>query len=266
MKIDIYRMVLFAVGVGLGAPAWSADKFPCPQAPISLAFYEAGALYNEGKGLDVDVFEALRKRTGCTFQTSERPRARIWMEMEAGQLDMATSAISTQAREQFAHFVYYMRQKNMVLAGKTLPTDIVSPEQFLANPALKWGAIRSYKHGVSYDAFVDQLRASGRSPEAKDSPELLRMLKLDMFAATLSIPLVYRYVLTDADLKAIRVMDWKKNEGDIPYALIFSRAKFSEPEIQRWREVVDDMTRDGTMLKLLSKYLPPVEAHAALLK
>ncbi len=186
--------------------------------------------------------------------------------MEAGQLDMATSAISTPAREQFAHFVYYMGQRNMVLAGKTLPPDITFTEQFLANPALKWGAIRSYKHGASYDDFVDQLRAVGRSPEAKDSPELFRMLKLDMFAATLSIPLVYRHILTDADLKTIRVTDWKKNEADIPYALIFSRAKFSQSEILRWRELVDGMTRDGTMLKLFSKYLPPAEASAALLK
>jgi polar amino acid transport system substrate-binding protein len=266
MAIGILRIAVLAVGVALGANAWGADKFPCPKDPITMAFYESGAMYHEGKGLDIDLYETLKQRTGCSFRTSERPRARIWKEMESGQLDMATSAIGTPEREKFAHFVYYLRQKNMVLAGKSMPADMASTDQFLANPTLKWGVVRSFKHGPYYDDFVARLHANGRSTEAVDSVELLRMLKLDMVPGVLSVPLVYRHLLTDAELSAVRVLDWKKDDSGDKLGLIFSKARFSESEVQQWREVIDGMRRDGTMLRLLSKYLPPAEARAALLK
>ena len=58
--------------------------------PITFALYENGDIYDSvsNTGIDKDVAEELAKRIACHFEFSVKPRARIWHDIERGELMM----------------------------------------------------------------------------------------------------------------------------------------------------------------------------------
>ena len=51
----------------LPAHAEKAAAPTCPSRPIVVGLYDFGNFYRAGAGLDKDVAEELRKRSGCRF-------------------------------------------------------------------------------------------------------------------------------------------------------------------------------------------------------
>ena len=96
-----------ALGLVLCAAApllWAAPNASNPDycdRPLRVALFEFGVLYQTSTqdGIDARVLDILEKHSGCAFERSVRPRARIWKELEAGSLDVATAAIPTPERK-----------------------------------------------------------------------------------------------------------------------------------------------------------------------
>ncbi len=153
-KIKCTQATLQVLIWGAAVSCWAADRPDCP-APITFALYENGYIYDAASntGIDKDVAEELGRRSGCRFEFSVKPRARIWVEIESGALMMTGSGIQTDKRDVFSWAVRYMAQKNYVLVKNELNAN--SADQFAADPNLLWGAVRSYKHGEQADAFLD---------------------------------------------------------------------------------------------------------------
>ncbi len=88
------RLLLAGLAVVFVDGALAGERLDlCPAGgPIRFAHYEFGLIYtNEGGGIDEDVQLELARRSGCRFEVSMQPRARIWLALESGQLDMAAS-------------------------------------------------------------------------------------------------------------------------------------------------------------------------------
>ena len=66
-------------------------------------------------GLPSEHMQALAQRSGCKFNVTLMPRARIWQLIESGLLDFSLSGISTPAREKFASFGWYFSNKYHLL-------------------------------------------------------------------------------------------------------------------------------------------------------
>src|SRR5262249_40911547 len=129
--------------------AESPAEYGCDR-PVHLAYYEFGPLYHGGVGIDRDVVEELGRRAGWVFETALKPRAQIWQELQDDKLDMATSGLRTDARNQFAYFVPYLGMKNVFIAEQSIAGGIESFDDVVGNPHLKIGVVKGYIHGAYF--------------------------------------------------------------------------------------------------------------------
>lgn len=251
--------VLLLLGLPVSAAHAAVD---CGEKPVRLAFYEFGLLYNNGRGIDKDVVDALRQRTGCRFEISVMPRARIWQDLENGALDMSVSGIQNPARDRFAWFAPYMALKNMAV---TTPPS-ATPDAFLKRDKAKWAAVRAFKHGQTADRFLEQMRQQGRVIDVPDVASAFTLLKAGRVEGMFAQSPVYRLHLQAADLSGrFTLTDWASQEAPVPHALILSKSRFTQSQAEAWQKQVNELVVDGSMLRILRQHLPADEARAQML-
>lgn len=242
-----------------------AQNLPaCPSRPIVLALQELGQFYRAGVGLDKDMADEFAARSGCKFETPVLPRARTWQEIEAGRVDMTLSALKTAERAEKFWFFPYLQARLVVIIHKDKAVTIKSQEDFLKQDNLLLGAVRSTNHGYN-ETFVQQLRKSNRVVDVNDSERLYAMLEARRFDAVIGLQLIYGAYLDQTQMESkYKVIDWSPENLKGHAQLVLARKNFSEAEAQRWNQLLQAMIRDGTMLRLLKKYVSKAEAEKML--
>ncbi|WP_367850083.1 substrate-binding periplasmic protein [Rhodoferax sp. WC2427] len=244
--------------------AVAADGSLCPDRPIRFAYFEMGALYSRGVGIDRDLVDALQQRSGCSFAAAVQPRARTWMELERGNLDMTASALSTPAREKFAWFADYFVDRNRLLLRAELPVAIRSLAELLADPQVRVGVVRGFVHGAALDGVVAQLRDQGRLEEVEDQETLYRMLAGRRFDAIFGYPYVYAQYLRQNQMAAkVRVVELATLPTARSY-LAMSHKAFTQAQAQRWQELLNGMRADGSLQAIFQKHLGAAAARQML--
>lgn len=254
------RTLLAACVSGLTATAcWSAERPDCSRT-FTLAYHDHGMLYSKAsdQGIDKDVAQELIKRSGCRVEVSVMPRARIWKWIESGELDFSMSGITNESRDKFASFAWYLYNKYYLMVRKDAQARTLA--EFEQNKSLRLGSIRSFRYSPSANLLADRLAEQGRISEVVDHEQLLAMLKLDRIQGMIIEPFNYSQV----DAKALGELTRIVEVGDPPtlHGLIMSKASLPETELRKWRGLIDEMRRDGTLLKILRKYFAPEEAKA----
>jgi len=258
-------LTLVALAARPSSPAAVRADPSCPAPPIHLAFYEYGKLYENGVGIDADIVTELERRTGCPFRKEVMARARIWSDLESGALDMSVSGIQTPQRDRFAWFVPYMIIKNHAILGPRAARSVHSPEEFLAQPKLVFGVVRSFRHGEAQDRFLEELRSRGRIEESPDAETLFQKLKSGRIDGLFSQSPVYSRYLKELDMQAVAtVQDWTPGEAGVPHGLILAKSRFSQGDAARWRSLVGAMRTDGTLLAIFRRHLDEAEARRIL--
>lgn len=251
---------LFALG--LCGPVHAA---PC--GPYSLAFYEHGVLYyrdakGDYAGIDLDIVNELAKRSGCVFNTVLESRVRIWDQLAKNNLDISVSGIPSPERELFAEFMLYLQTQNFALLRRDLAAKLSSPEAFLADPARRVVVVKSFKHGPTFDAWLDKLRAQQRVTEAPDFESVVRVFKLGRADAMLALPSSWPLILRREGLQEqVSVLDWAPQDR-ITAGLIVSRQRVSEADRQRLRAALLGMQKDGTLDAIFRRHVDAATAKA----
>ncbi|MRW91685.1 transporter substrate-binding domain-containing protein [Duganella sp. FT80W] len=239
--------------------AASADHHGPTCGHLRSAFYEYGALYyktadGHWTGIDKDVVDEVARRLGCTIEALTDSRVRIWAGLSGGSIDMSVSAVATPEREKMGRLVPYLAERNYVLLQASAPDNMHSMDDFLANPALKIGVIKSFRHGKAYDAWLAQLRARGRVYEAPDYEALLRLFKVGRVHAVMAISTGW-YPLFKRE--PLRIMDWAPPKDAVIGGLILSRQHIDEALAERFSQTIRAMREDGTLKRIFERHLNP---------
>ncbi|WP_296447782.1 substrate-binding periplasmic protein [Rhodoferax sp. UBA5149] len=244
--LGIALLMSFALGV-----AQAADGPDCSR-PLTLALHEHGLLYSSdtGGGIDKDVADELIKRSGCKVIVSVMARARIWQVIESGALDFSLSGISNEQREAFAGFAWYFSNKYYLLARKDAGVRQLS--DFEKNTRLQLGVIRSFRYSKNANEFVDRLSAENRVIYASGLDPLYELLALNRIQGMIIEPFDYSQVAGSPVRDLTMIVDTR--DDPVPHGLIMSKKSLSATEQAKWRALVDDMRRDGTMLHIFGKY------------
>lgn len=264
MLSHLFRLGL--LGAALNAPFAHAAP-ACPEQAIKLAFFESPVLYSQGSGLDKDFVDELQRRSGCRFDTQVMPRARVWKDLEDGALDMTTSVLPTPERETTLWIVNYFQLRSYVILLKAQAGQFKSPEEFLAGPkTVLFGRVRGYKHGAALDEWLGKLEAQGRVHDVAKTEQLYRMLEQGRLAAISASPMIYKEKLPEYGLSdKVSIVDWGGPTANSPRGLGLSKRSFSEAQAREWRTLVEGLQRDGTMRRLIGKYMDARETEAMLL-
>lgn len=234
------------------------------QKSLEVAFYEAGFLFNDEKGIDLDVILELEKRIGVEYKHSIKPRARIWHELSEGLLPMSVSGIETKERLEFARFVPYIAQKNKVVILKDNSEKYRKMENFINNKDAKIAVVRGFRHGEFYDEVISKIEKN-RINEVPAVERLFFLLKNKRVDLIISLPVFYRYEFRNLAMGSIsEVKDWDTSDSTIIHGLVLSKKFFSEEDYQKISGIILNMREDGTLERIFSKYLPKDEVEEAL--
>ncbi len=257
----IGTMILFGVCSGVAV----AGLPNCGDQPIRLAFHEYGILYSNGIGINKDIADEIIRRSGCKFETSVLPWARILNNLAAGTLEMGMSGIDTPERGQIAWFAHYFSGKTYVVIRADLAQTVRSTENFMAQPQLQIGIVTSYTHGPHLESFLERLRQDKRVQEVPDTKINFVKLQHHRIDALLTSSLVFGQMIHDLGLVSdVVVQDWAPAEKRHPVGLIMSKHRFSESDVEPWRDLLRQMRTDGTLKKIYTRYLPEDEANKML--
>ncbi len=264
----IRLLLLLLLGFG-GLSGVLAGPVDCGDRPITFAYYKYGFFYYEqdgqGRGFDLDLIAELTARTGCTFTAQVMPRARVWADLENGQLDMSAAGVQTRERDRFAWFVPYFITKNYVLIRAPALRTVHSAADFLAQPALIFGVVRGFKHGEAQDQWLEQLRRNARIEESAGIDVLLEKLKRGRIDGLFAQPPVYQKIIADLDLAGeVVVQDWFGDDPGIRGNLILAKSRFSAADAQRWQVLVRQLRDDGTLKRIFAAHMPATEAEQLL--
>jgi polar amino acid transport system substrate-binding protein len=257
-----YLMALVVTGLLSTANAAQPADFYCSR-PLRVALFEYGVLYRSAlhDGADSRFLALLQKRTGCEMDIVVLPRSRVWAEMKAGTLDVATAVIATPERESYAYILPYLQTRNVVLVNKKVAGRAHSIEE-LAQSGLRMGAVRSFRHEPSYDALLDTLRSHQRVLEAADVQENLRFLQRGMVDAVVSQPIVYRQYLSETQLRNdIVIRDWAPTQEASVGGLMLSRTAFTEVQAHRWDTLIETVQKDGSQIRTFLPFMSATEAR-----
>lgn len=241
----------------------------CGDKPIRLAFYEFGNLYyldrQQAQGIDKEVADELMKRSACRFDVQVLARARIWADLASGDLDMSVSGIQNPERDKFAWFAHYLSMKNYAVVRPEVASQSQTAAGFMQQARWQFGAVRSFKHGVEQDKWLNELRTVQRVQDSANVETLFKKLKEGRIDALFSQPPVHRKYLQDLGMQGQAVvLDWTPAEKGVAHGLILSKARFTEADARQWQALVAGLRSDGTLKRIYNRYLPSGEAAALL--
>lgn len=258
------QRICATMALASGMAAAAADLPMCPDHPIRFAYFEMGALYSRGVGIDKDLVDALQQRSGCTFTAAVQPRARTWLELERGTLDMTASALSTPEREKFAWFADYFVDRNSLLLRTELSSSIQSLPDLVNDNRVRMGVVRGFAHGAELSGYVEKLRNLGRLEEVEDQEALYRMLAVRRFDAIFGDPYVYvQYLGQNQVADKVRVVELTTLPTTRNY-LALSRKAFTQAQAQRWQELLNTMRADGSLQAIFQRHMGASAAREVL--
>ncbi|POA97115.1 ABC transporter substrate-binding protein [Chromobacterium sinusclupearum] len=239
----------------LALPSHAAPNPACPNGPLRVGFYKFGVAYRDGNGYDVDMVRELARRLHCPIASeTELPRLRALKMLESGQIDLGTSTLATPDRLAYAWIFPYNHTRNMVLLHPSIHARAL-PE-LLRDPALRWGAIRGYRHSAQQDQLLAQMKAENKLVMANDEDDLFRMLDDGIVTAAFSLPTSYGRWLRDPQVaKRILVVDLFPSGETIASGLALSKARFSQEAAEHWHLELKKMYQDDSLLNILRRHL-----------
>jgi polar amino acid transport system substrate-binding protein len=231
--------------------------------------YEHGALYyrsgDQWAGIDKDIVDELARRTGCALRMTRDSRIRIWTMLKEGTLDMTMSGIATPERETFARFTPYLQSRNMLLVRQDAARQAGTLEQFAALPELKVAVIRGFRHGATYDAWLERLRKQGRVYDTPDYTTLLRLFQYGRVQAILQLSSNVDVLQRDARLRGrFRVLDLAPREN-VQGSLVISRL-VGDASATTLERALRAMREDGTVKTIMERHTSPERALAMLVR
>jgi len=250
-----FSLLVLAPALWLCAEAVAAESLGC-ETPIRLAFYRNPLVYHDGGGIDQDVVAELARRTGCQFELSVMPRAEIWKALESGELDMATSGISTPERRAIAYFIPYLYLRNKLILPDYLGDELKSLEDFHDMPGARIGVIAGYRHGAYIDTLLRMLRSEGRVREYSDDTARFSALLHGEVEAVIGHEMNLRSAVIDRQQRShFRVIDVMPGPA-IGLGLVLGRKHFTPAQSAQWQREIDAMWVDGGLLKIMSQNAP----------
>lgn len=162
------------------------------------AFREAGGKIG---GISVDMVNEIARRTGCKFEFFWFPRQRLFVELEAGRIDMTMAALRTPERDAYARYLPYAWLQYDLILSEPAGQHYASLTDFVARGTGRLNVTR----GMNYDAAVETqlalLAEAGRLEVVNDFETVFGKLEMGRADGTLATPPIYTKYLKNGNLK-----------------------------------------------------------------
>ncbi|WP_141100750.1 transporter substrate-binding domain-containing protein [Roseateles aquatilis] len=207
----------------------------------------------EGAGLDREFFTLLAARSGCAFVYELESQPRVWVRLREGSLDITSWAIPTEERLRHVTIVPLLTVRPMAYTWAS--AGVSTPRAFLARQELRAVVVKGSSYGPGFDAMLGTLAASARVSAVADVDAATRVFMAHRVDLIVTYPWVMARQLRAMPGK-IEVADWHPDGPTIHSGLALSHRTVSAQDQARLLDALSTLQKDGTLKRLVDRYLP----------
>lgn len=162
----------------------------------------------------------------------------------------------------------YFQSRNEAVLRRGAGGTTLTAAAFAADDNLRFGVVRSFRHGEGWDAWIAAMREQGRVTEVPDSRTLLLMLehgRIDGFAA---LPSVMDRLLKERGGAAVPFWvrrPWFSEHPVSTSNIALQRERIRPALREQIVQAIADMRRDGALEKIFARHLSSAEDVRAML-
>ncbi|WIT10040.1 transporter substrate-binding domain-containing protein [Paucibacter sediminis] len=216
-----------------------------------------------GVQIDINV-EALR-RMGCGVKLVEMPFARALVELEHGDLDVLAGAFRRPEREAYAWFstpALHSRNMLYIRRADAARWPFKSLLELRGSP-FRLGAQIGVVYGPDYAALMrDEVFARGVS-KVSNRHGLWQMLERGRIDGVIADELTAEFELAGLKLSD-KLLKTLVMVSDEPAPTAFSMRSTDPGFVERYNSTIEAMRRDGSLQRIVQRYLGAEAAAAAL--
>lgn len=265
MKLFRYTLLFFVVGFlgqQVAAQYQKKDvKNVCERRfLVGLNNFEPFAYRERGRlrGLAHDVIETLKEKMGCQFIESEISHPTAIDQLSRGRVDVLALLVRSNNYEAGGEFIpFYESHRELTVSKKSFVKGR-KIEDYIADDKIKFAYMIGNRSVITEDEEKKLLKAS-RLVGVPGPDEAYRLLREGRVQAVLFSALVSSYHVKKHSMmdQVERVVDLSKK---IEVGIYLSKRRINAQEKEMFENALSEIKKDGSFLRVFSKYMTEEEA------
>ena len=239
-----------------GAPALAAGGCERPlQVGISLLGWAAYEEQGRLKGIAPDLIAMLGTAVGCEMQLSLRPRARVMLDFQTGELDIVSSSLRSPDRDLAGDYEPYAYSGYDIVVLNQFARRVERLASLVELPRLKLGLVRGVQMPDAANAVIEGLAAQDRIEWAPDFQNLATRLEAGRFHVAVFPTAIQLKLRHDGQLSARFLALPLPESPPLPVGMYFSRKRLDEAQRRKLGLALRQLVRSGEVQRLYARYL-----------
>ena len=197
----IRMFVITGLWFGVGAAHAGASCPPVTRVGLSDLGYTAFRDGTRISGISVDVVNEIARRTGCKFEFLWYPRQRLFVELEAGRIDMTMASLRTPERDDYARYLPYAYLQYDLVLTEPAGQHYTSLSDFVARGTGRLNVTRGMNYDTAVETQLALLASAGRLEVVNDFETVFGKMEMGRADGTLATPPIYGRYLKNGNLK-----------------------------------------------------------------
>ena len=238
------------------ACAQAAVAPACPPAIVGVSDLGYSSYLDGGtvRGSNVDVLQAIEKRSGCPLTVRWFPRSRLYAEFFNQRLDMTGASFRSAERDRYGTWLPYTYTRfELVLLNKHAG-KFHSLAEFVERSTARLNITRGIFYTPETQVQLDRLQKLGRLEYVNDYGVVFRKIQAGRAEGTLAPPTIH--VLYQRQFNMVGQMA-SMPVAESPRALIglYVSSRLPPDVVRRYADGLRTMVSDGSVEKFYVSYL-----------
>lgn len=205
-------------------------------------------------GISIDTANELARRTGCKIEFRWFPRQRLFVELEAGRIDMTMGAVRAPERDRYAAFLPYAYVQYDLILSRNADRQFHSLAEFAARSSARLNLTRGIKYGEPVEGILDAMGAAGRLESVNDFETVFNKLAMGRADGTLASPPIYSKYLDQGGLRQQLVVIPLPESPPQLIGVYLSRRTVASGARQAYVAALKAMVQEQTVPTVYGKY------------
>lgn len=210
------------------------------------------------QGLAHDVLSELSERTGCQFVMNEVSRPASVEDLKRGRLDMVALMVKSDDYLPYSEFLPLYKTTRMLAVLKANWVANKKIEDYISDSKIKFANVIGPKTVMSAGE-EKKLVSAGRMVATPDPEGAMHLLSQNRAQAIMMSAFLADYHIKHEGLedKIVRIRD---ESMSMDVGVFASYRRMNEADRKMMAQAMESMKSDGTLLKILSRYMGSEEA------
>lgn len=238
------------------AHALAAAPAPCPPATAGVSDLGYSSYLDNGaiRGSNIDVLNALQKRSGCKLTVRWYPRSRLYAQFFSQQLDVTGASLRTAERDRYGTWLPYTYTHFELVLLNREAGKFRSLAEFVERSTARLNITRGISYSAQTQAQLDRLQQLGRLEYVNDYSVVFRKIQAGRAEGTLAPATIH--LLNQRRFGMVGQMSViSVTESPRMMVGLYVSHKVAPEVLQRYADALRSIVADGTMQKFYERYL-----------